>query len=587
MSQSFCRIYKILINGMLFIILSFSFISCKTNSKLNTFSKNKGQNLTEKEQTALTTTFFEANKEKILGNKLIAEGIFLKCLKIDSHNDASMFELASLYYERKSYKDALDYINEAISINKNNTWYKILKATILQETKQFKDAAEIYKEITELEPNRIEYKDELANNLVLAEKCTEAIKIYNDIEKNYGFNEEIVFKKIQLYQKAKEFDAAINEVETLINLFPTELKYYGMLSELYMNSKKEDKAFETYNKMLQIDSNYAYVHLSLADYYRSKGDEGKFFNEIKLAFKSADLDIDTKVKILLSYYTISENNNKLKTQAFELLDILMKVHPDEPKAHSIYSDFLYRDKQLEKARDELKILTNTTKDKFVIWHQLLIIESELSDYESIVTDSKKALELFPAQPILYLFNGMANYFLKNYEDAINILQKGKDFVFNDNEMLAEFYSYIGDANHESKKNKESFEAYEKVLALTPNNPYVLNNYSYYLSLTGDSLEKAAKMALKANELSPNEDSFQDTYGWILYKLQKFEEAKKWIQKAMENGGTNSGVILEHYGDILFKLNKKDEAFYYWEKAKIKGNGSEFLDEKISKKQLIE
>ncbi|HOZ83717.1 MAG TPA: tetratricopeptide repeat protein, partial [Bacteroidia bacterium] len=86
---------------------------------------------------------------------------------------------------------------------------------------------------------------------------------------------------------------------------------------------------------------------------------------------------------------------------------------------------------------------------------------------------------------------------------------------------------------------------------------------------------------------PNQSSFLDTYGWILYQEGKYDEAKKWIEKAMENGGENSGTILEHYGDILFKLNQSDKAFEYWKKAKQSGDASGLLDQKIRDKKLYE
>jgi hypothetical protein len=46
-------------------------------------------------------------------------------------------------------------------------------------------------------------------------------------------------------------------------------------------------------------------------------------------------------------------------------------------------------------------------------------------------------------------------------------------------------------------------------------------------------------------------------------------------------------LLEHYGDILYRLDIKEIAFEYWNKAKIAGKGSDFLEQKIIEKKLIE
>jgi Tfp pilus assembly protein PilF len=101
------------------------------------------------------------------------------------------------------------------------------------------------------------------------------------------------------------------------------------------------------------------------------------------------------------------------------------------------------------------------------------------------------------------------------------------------------------------------------------------------------LEKAEQMAKKATELDPNNPSNQDTYGWVLFQLGKYEEAKEWIGKAIENGEDNSAVVLEHYGDVMWKLGDKKEAQKYWERALKAGEGSEFLEKKVQDKMLYE
>ena len=101
------------------------------------------------------------------------------------------------------------------------------------------------------------------------------------------------------------------------------------------------------------------------------------------------------------------------------------------------------------------------------------------------------------------------------------------------------------------------------------------------------LEKAAKMSALSNELQPGLPSFQDTYGWILFMQGEYDQSLEWLKKALDSGGNNSGVILEHYGDALFKLERADEAVSYWQKAKEAGGASEQIDRKIADRKLYE
>jgi Tfp pilus assembly protein PilF len=119
------------------------------------------------------------------------------------------------------------------------------------------------------------------------------------------------------------------------------------------------------------------------------------------------------------------------------------------------------------------------------------------------------------------------------------------------------------------------------------NAYVLNNYAYYLSLEGNELDKAEKMAKRAVTLDPENDSFQDTYGWVLFKQKKYKEAAEWILKAVQTKGEPSAEVLEHYGDVLYNLGDTSGALDYWIKAKQKGPGSELLDKKINEKKYYQ
>ena len=114
---------------------------------------------------------------------------------------------------------------------------------------------------------------------------------------------------------------------------------------------------------------------------------------------------------------------------------------------------------------------------------------------------------------------------------------------------------------------------------------VLNNYSYYLSLRGENLDEALKYSRKSIEQEPNNAIYLDTYAWILYRKGEIKKAGKYIEKAIEHGGSDDGDVVEHYGDILFKLGKREEALKQWKKSRDLGNASEAIRYKINHKQL--
>jgi len=566
------------------LILGVFLVSCKSTQTTNsTASKGHVKGVAADN----SSLFIDANKEKTLENYDEAIKLFTKCLEINPQDGASMFELAKLYTIKGNAEMALKYAELAIDVEQENVYYLLFYAGILQSTEDYEQAAKVYEKVVELKPNHPEYYNRLAVAYLYSKKPMEAIKIYDKLEEKVGITEEYSMKKQSIYIQENKINQAIEEIEKLISAFPEETKYYAILAEVCMNHGMEDKALEAYNKIAELNEDDPYIHISLADYYKQRGDHEKAFEELKLGFSNPNLDIDSKIQILIQYYTINEIYEDLKSQAFELAEIMVDVHSNDPKAYSMYGDFLYQDSRFLEARDAFRNVIALDSSKYLVWEQLLFTESELQDNEALYLESKRATELFPEQPIPYLFAGGSLYEKKEWEECIRILEQGAYYVVNNDRLLAQFYAYLGDAYNQVNDIEKSDASYDKVLLINPDHDYVLNNYAYYLSQRGENLEKAAKMAKHATELKPETPSNQDTYGWVLYKMGYYEEAKTWIERAIKNGAQDNPVILEHLGDIYWKLGEENKAIDLWIKAKDAGKGSDLLDKKVEDKKLYE
>ena len=133
----------------------------------------------------------------------------------------------------------------------------------------------------------------------------------------------------------------------------------------------------------------------------------------------------------------------------------------------------------------------------------------------------------------------------------------------DDSHLAEAYSIAGDVWYQQfGDKKKAYETYEEALKADPDKTSVLNNYAYYLSQEGRKLQQALKMSRRSIELEPDNATYLDTYGWILYLLKRPKEAKPYFKHAMLYGGKDSAVVLEHYSKVLEALGEKDLSIYY-------------------------
>ena len=531
-----------------------------------------------------TGLLIDAKKEAIIGNEKGAQEMFRRFINRYPDDPVGYFELARIEATQKNLDEAIRLSREATRLDPGNIWYSLFLAELYQGTNHPQDAIAIYEKVTVKDPDNLDYFYQLASLYLQVEKYGEAIRVYNRIEEKAGVSEEITIQKEKIFLHLNDLKGAENELQKLIAAFPGESRYYSILAEFYISNNMPEKAVATYKKITEMDPDNAYIHMSLADYYRKTGNKEKAYEELRLGFANPNLDVDTKVSILLSFYTVNQIYNDLKDQAFTLSKILIDTHPKDPKVYSIYGDLLTQDKNYSGARDAfLKALT-LDSSHYAIWEQVLRLDLQQSEYEHLLTYSNRATELFPEQPLPYLFSGLASLQLKQNDAALRMFNAGLKLVVDNDDLQSQFYMYQGDALHALKNEADAFKAYEKSLKLKGDNAYVLNNYAYYLSVLGTDLDNAAKMAKKAVTIDPENASFQDTYGWVLFKQEKYTEAGEWILKAVKNKEEASAEVLEHYGDVLFKQGDAVRALEYWLKAKQKGPGSDQLEKKINDKK---
>ncbi len=560
---------------------------CK-GGQTTTSSSKANSGLTDSQRAEVTYAFFNANKEKILGNLDNAAGLFSEVIRKDPTNAAAMYELANIYNEQKKYADALYFAKGAYQIDKKNSWYVLTYSDILQKNKKFIESAEVLEKAVDADPSKTEYYYEWASAFLFAERPADALKVYDKLESKIGVNPEVIMQKSRIYQRLNKNDKAIEELNKLIELDPKDSQAYGMKAEIYQAMGKKDLALETYNKILLIDPENPYIHLSLADFYRNNGEKEKSIDELKKAFLNKELDIDTKISILRSYYSLIDIHPELREQALEMCSLLVQANANEPIAHAVFGDFLIKYNKPEEAKAEyLKAKELGSKD-FAIYSSLMLLNAQLQDWKSLTEISVEALSLFPEQSLPYFFNGLAQIQNKKYSEAISVLNTGVKLVVDNKSLEGQFFASLGDAYNETRDYVKSDESFDKALEINPKDVNVMNNYAYYLSVRNEKLDKAEALSKKSNELDTNQSSYEDTYGWIMYKQGKYSDAKIWIEKSLSHGSDKSATVLEHYGDVVFRLGDNEKALEYWMKAKAAGEGaSEFLDRKIMEKRLFE
>ena len=499
---------------------------------------------------------------------------------------ASMYELSALYVLQGRVDKGFEMIQQAVQLDSSNKWYKIRLANYHKQNRDYEAFISIYDELLDNDPNNLEYLEAYIDALLHIgdyERVTEKLDVY---EENIGVNEYISLQKLEIYDLLGKKDKVVSEMEKLSAAYPYDTRYMSMLAETYVQNGREKDAFPLYLKIKQLDPENPYINISLLEYYQNQGDVDKAFEEFILSIRNKNLDYNTKTQIYEYWFDKKDSSDNTAKEAEQAGKAFIETHPDKEIGYYIIGTVHFNEERYDKAQEYYLDAIARDSTTFISWYQLIFTDAELNLTHALYKHTKTAMRFYPEQPIFYYFNGLALIEKREYEEAIKILDTGRKMSA-DKKLTASFDTYIADIYHELGNKEKMYEYYDRVLRNDPENLYVLNNYAYFLSEEGLRLEEALKMSATTIEKEPKNVTYLDTYAWILYKLERYKDAKKWMEKVFSYDKYPQGINFEHYGDILYKLGDTEKAVQNWKKAKKRGNTSEFIDQKIKYEKIYE
>ncbi len=541
--------------------------------------------------------FTEGEKHFILEDYAKALIYYQKSLDIHANNATIYYKIAQVLSQsdkREDMQRAAANISQALALEKKNEYFYLLAAQVYANLTQFDKAAQTYEAMFAELPDSQDHLFELAAVYQYANQKEEAIKTYTRAENFSGINEVSSLQKARLYFELEKSDEGIKEGEKLINAFPDEEQFSVAVAELLSQYGFKEKSISYLEKFISENKSASSAQLLLAGLYRDTKQEDKARHLLITAFNDPDLELNSKLIVLGTYNTeLSQAKAKNQTDSnkerftLELFSLLEKQYPEQETVHILGGDLYLTLGRKQEAQSQYLAAIRYGSTSFEVWQNLLYLEMQLDQLDNVIAHSEQAMEYHPNQAMLYYFNGLANLQKKKNKEAVQSFEQAKKLSADNAVMISELNGLLGDAYNADKEYEKSDKAYDEALSSNTNHDVILNNYSYYLALRKSNLEKAEKMSAQLIKNNPDNATYLDTYAWVLYTREKYKDAKKVIEKAI-NTGLASATHFEHYGDILFKLGDVENAVKQWEKAKnMLTTSSETLNKKIANRRIYE
>lgn len=533
--------------------------------------------------------FIDAMLQRQKGNNDAAFDLLKHCVHIRPEAPEAYFFLAQYYMSLKQNDKAIECFKKAADLEPDNSTYleTLAKAYVTNDNDSL--AIGTLEKIVEKETGRIDILEMLVQLYQNRADYDNTIKTLDRLETLEGKNERLTYAKSEIYSLTGDKKAAINEMKKLADQYPNDLNYRGMYGDALLMNGREKEAFDIYTGILKAEPDNYRAQLSMRAYYKQKdmaADADSMTMQLLLNKNTGD---DARVYIMRQEIAESENGGGDSTKILRLFDRMMAQPQASTDIAILYATYMSLKKMpQEKIEAVLEKVLAQTPDNAAARLQLVAYAWQRDNLDRVIELCKAARQYNPDEMAFYYYEGMAHFRKDDNDSALNAFQNGISVIgeHSDPDIVSDFYAVMGDLLYEKGRAAEAYAAYDSCLQWKDDNIGCLNNYAYYLSVNGDSLDKAEKMSYRTVKAEPKNATYLDTYAWILFMQGRYAEAKIYIDQAVQNDSDSSAVILEHAGDIHAKAGDIDGAVELWARAAAKDPANKLLARKIRQRKYI-
>ncbi len=543
--------------------------------------------LTYEERRKFDYFFLEAVRLKEKGDLDAAFEMYSHCLQIHPTSAVTLFELAKFYMFLGQQQKGEKALADAVSLAPENYWYKETLAAYYQNKGENEKAISVVEDMATQFPSRLEPLVALVDLYTRTKNYEQVIHSLNRLETLDGKSEQISMEKFRMYLAMDNREQAFLEIENLAKEYPYDMRYLTILGDVYMENGKPDEAYDTYQKVLKEEPEYAPALLSMASYYEKQGRDSLYKVQLNSVLLNEKIESNTKMNLMRQLIIRSEQTDKDSTQIIGLFNAMLEQEQENADIAMLAAQYLLSKKMEEESKPVLRKVLELDPENKPAYLQLLSFAINKQDMDEVIAVCTPAVEYMPDALEFYYYLGIGHYQKEQKDEALEVFKKGVRQVTpqSDKAMVSDFYSIMGDLYHLKKMNAEAYAAYDSALVYKDDNIGALNNYAYYLSLEKKDLDKAEEMSYRTVKAEPNNATYLDTYAWILFEKGKYTEARIYIDQAIQHGTDNSSVVVEHCGDIYYHCGETDKALEFWKEAEKLANETTEEEDKRSPEEL--
>ncbi len=390
---------------------------------------------------AFKESFFNALREKAIGNFDKALTFLDACLKLEPESGAVHFEIAKNHLGNNAFAKAEYHLQTALKITGEREWLLDTLFEVYDKERAYDKALPVLERLVQLNKK---YEELLPSLYMRNNDNAMALKTLNNLDKRLGPDEQRIRIKQILTEKLQQENAATDTIEGLEKQLlqdPTNEKTY--LALIYLYSQKDDKA-GMLKSALALEQNVEgsdKAHLALYKIYLDNGALKEGIKSMKIVFSSDQFDNPTKVNVLRDFINLGNTDPAIAQEVNDAIDLFSK-QVDDPRAYDALGDYYLKSDNSAQALVFFEKGLEENGQDYELVKKVALLSLDFKDYNRAAKITNDAIQKFPTQALLYLINGVALNNLKQADKAIETLETGLSFILDETKIEQDMYEQL-------------------------------------------------------------------------------------------------------------------------------------------------
>ncbi len=409
--------------------------------------------------------FFDALAAKAIGNHDKAIAYLKVCDRIQPNSGAIQFELAKNHLMDRNFQQAEDYLKKAVQLEGQ-------KEPLLETLYDIYDQQQDYERsiivLEQLAAQNENYEELLPFQYFRLERFDDAVAMIQKLDDRLGEDPRRNYIQRQIAARSRQNEresSSIDQLQQRIADNPQDEQAYVNLLYIYSQQGKTDEVVATAQAMETALPSSDKVHLALYKIYLDQGEIEKAVTSMERVFGSSEFDLETKTNVLQDFIKTGSTDPTVAGRIEEAIDDFAD-EVEDVRTYQILGDFYLSQKQPQQAITFYEKGLEEAPKNYELIKNIILLSIDIKDYQNAVDRTEEALDVFPAQALLYLLSGVAHNQLGQAQKAIDQLEMGLSFLLDEPKLESDIYQQLAVSHDQLGNTTKAAKMRSKVAELS-------------------------------------------------------------------------------------------------------------------------